>query len=90
MAVFSFMSIRGLATQQVTDSGLSTARAISTQVREMRGYYTKNVVGKAKQNGLKISHDHIVGDDSIPLPATLTHEINKNIKLFKKHMKQKF
>ena len=55
----------------------STNDAISTvnQFKALRGYYTKNVVVKAKAFGMKPHYDHS-GKDNIPLPATLIHDMS--------------
>ncbi|MCL9782053.1 methyl-accepting chemotaxis protein [Vibrio sp. S4M6] len=55
----------------------STNDAISTvsQFKTLRGYYTKNVISKAKAFGMKPHYEHS-GKDSIPLPATLVHELS--------------
>ncbi|MBW3695026.1 methyl-accepting chemotaxis protein [Vibrio sp. T187] len=56
------------------------ADAITTvsQFKTLRGYYTKNVVGKAKAFGMKPHYQHS-GKDNIPLPATLVHELSEAI-----------
>ncbi len=79
VCVFSFIFIRSLAVSQVSQASLQTADALSAQVRETRGYYTKNVVGEAKANGIKISHAYKNQESAIPLPATMVHEINKKL-----------
>jgi hypothetical protein len=65
------------ATEQVVNLSIEKANTLSTQIRQMRGYYTKNVVGPAKAAKLKISQDHKGVDGCIPLPATMVHELNK-------------
>ena len=52
--------------------------AVSTvkQFKILRGYYTKNVISKAKAFGMKPHYDHS-GKDNIPLPATLVHELSE-------------
>ena len=61
---------------RVVETSLSQAEIVSTQIRELRGYYTKNVVREAKKNGIKITHDYENRDSAIPLPATMVHELN--------------
>lgn len=47
------------------------------QFKVIRGYYTKNVIAKAKANGaLKPSYSHKDEINSIPLPATLIHDLS--------------
>jgi methyl-accepting chemotaxis protein len=43
----------------------------------LRGYYTANVIGVARANGLAASFDHEGRDDTIPLPATLIHDLSE-------------
>lgn len=66
--------IAGSAVDAATQSALQTAR----QFKVIRGYYTKNIIKKAKANGsLKPSIDHAKRPDGIPLPATLIHDLSK-------------
>lgn len=47
------------------------------QFKTIRGYYTKNVIKKAKANGaLKPSFNHATEPNGIPLPATLIHDLS--------------
>ena len=62
--------------EQTTRSSLETAQSLASQIRELRGYYTKKVISTAKSNKLAISHDYAERDDAIPLPATMVHELN--------------
>ena len=53
--------------------------AINTvkQFKQVRGYYTKNVIPKIKQSkALKINFDHKSKADTIPLPATMIHDLS--------------
>lgn len=52
--------------------------AVSTvkQFKILRGYYTKNVISKAKAFGMKPHYNHS-GKENIPLPATLVHELSE-------------
>jgi len=56
------------------------ARETVTQFKELRGYYTKNVVAKAVKNGLTAAPDHANDPKSIPLPATFIHDISEVLK----------
>ncbi|SFB99698.1 methyl-accepting chemotaxis protein [Pseudoalteromonas denitrificans] len=57
---------------------LSKKDAINTvnQIKTLRGYYTKNVIVKAKKFGMKPDYEHKDNPNSIPLPATLVHELS--------------
>lgn len=48
------------------------------QFKILRAYYTENVVKKVKASqDTKISFDHNGKDDTIPLPATMIHDLSK-------------
>lgn len=76
--------------EAVERDSVDAAAAMANQVRAMRGYYTKNVVAPAKARGLAITHEHDPAEGSLPLPATMVHEINElmavggdqNVRLF--------
>jgi hypothetical protein len=64
------------ATQQTVDASVVSARATVTQFKTLRAYYTEQVVNKVKAAGaMKISASH-AGADTIPLPATMIHELS--------------
>ena len=54
---------------------LSRAEGLATQVRELRGYYTNNVVSRIQQHGIAVTHDYAEKQAAIPLPATMVHEL---------------
>ncbi|WP_169054278.1 methyl-accepting chemotaxis protein [Nitratireductor sp. XY-223] len=61
------------ALDAATQAGLQTAN----QFKTIRGYYTQNVIRKAKATGgLKPAIDHADQPDAIPLPATLIHDLS--------------
>lgn len=76
-AILSIAYLNSSANDQVVRLSIDRAHVISTQIRQMRGYYTKNVVAPAKAANLKISQNHKGVDACIPLPATMAHELNK-------------
>ncbi len=56
---------------------LEQALQIAQQFKTIRAYYTKNVVAKVIKNGaFKASVDHKKQDNSIPLPATMIHDLS--------------
>lgn len=66
--------INNNAIEAATSSALLTAN----QFKIIRGYYTKNIIKKAKATGgLKPSIDHANKADGIPLPATMIHDLSK-------------
>lgn len=57
---------------------IHTAQGIVKQYKNLRSYYTKNVVQKVLASGvLKTSSDHKNYPDRIPLPATMIHELSE-------------
>ena len=64
------------ASTQVEHSSLQAAASLATQVRTLRGYYTRNVVAPMKRAGIPATHLHSPDEANIPLPATMVHEIN--------------
>ncbi|MEX3006896.1 methyl-accepting chemotaxis protein [Hoeflea sp. TYP-13] len=63
----------GNALDAATQAGLQTAK----QFKIIRGYYTENIIKKAKATGgLKPAIDHAGQPDAIPLPATLIHDLS--------------
>ncbi len=69
--------ILSLSTAQVTQATLHTAQVLISQVREMRGYYTKNVVARVQNEGIEVTHDFAEHSKAIPLPATMVHQMNE-------------
>ncbi len=51
------------------------------QYKSLRGYYTTNVISKIKSlTNLKVSFDHQGKNDTIPLPATMIHDLGDLLK----------
>jgi methyl-accepting chemotaxis protein len=59
------------------EASLEQATHTITQFKILRGYYTQNIVKVAKENSLKVDFDHARKDDTIPLPATLIHDLGR-------------
>ena len=58
---------------------ISSAERTVSQFKQVRGYYTANVIKRAKASGaLKPHFDHQGHDDRIPLPATMIHELSES------------
>lgn len=63
--------------KNMEETAIKSATATVNQFKTVRGYYTKNVVKKAVESGaLKPSFDHKTEKNSIPLPATLIHDLS--------------
>jgi methyl-accepting chemotaxis protein len=59
-----------------TNEAVRASQQTAAQFKAIRAYYTENVVNKVVKFGiLKPSVDHKVTDKTIPLPATLIHDL---------------
>lgn len=57
---------------------LLSAQSTATQYKNLRGYYTRNVIKKILDKGvLTPSFDHKGDPDKVPLPATMIHDLSK-------------
>jgi methyl-accepting chemotaxis protein len=61
----------------VVESAVRNAEQTVGQFRTLRSYYTKNVVKKILKNGGRASFNHKTETDSIPLPATVIHDMSE-------------
>ncbi|MCP4003884.1 MAG: methyl-accepting chemotaxis protein [bacterium] len=60
------------------DYAVINAKATLERFKTIRAYYAENVVGKVKSNSdLKIHYDHKNSMDTIPLPATMIHDLSE-------------
>jgi methyl-accepting chemotaxis protein len=61
----------------IASSEMNAQNAIE-QFKTLRAYYTANVVGKVKANSstIKIDTNHKDSPDTIPLPATMIHDLS--------------
>lgn len=74
--IFSTRSVDNLINTQVRSSLNSI-----NQFKEVRGYYTKNVIAVVKKTGVIKPHfEHKGVDGVIPLPATFIHELSAKFK----------
>lgn len=70
--------IPSLAKQQAEASALAQAEKTVAQFKTLRAYYTKNVISKVVGKGeLKGSVNHKNEANSIPLPATMIHDLGE-------------
>ena len=76
LSVAWFM-IPNMVLEDARDAARQSAVQTIRQFKIIRGYYTKNVVAKAKATGALIpSIDHVGKKGAIPLPATLIHDLS--------------
>ena len=67
--------VREAVREQLVSSAVQTTK----QFKIIRGYYTKNVIKKAKASGMKLHYNHAPANH-IPLPATMIHEVSELLK----------
>ncbi len=60
-------------------SALQSARIVSAAIREFRTVYTAEVVNRVRRQGIEITHDYLMNEHAIPLPATLSMELGRRI-----------
>ncbi|MFT7665486.1 MAG: signal transduction histidine kinase/CheY-like chemotaxis protein [Planctomycetota bacterium] len=66
------------ASEKLVRSGaLQQAEQYSAALSSFRTLYTSTVVGKAKEFGMKVTHDHADRSDALPLPVTLTSDLGR-------------
>lgn len=80
-ALISIFLIAGQMYKVFTDIGyratLEAATSYSSSISDVREYYSSQVVPRARDAGMTISHDFRNLETAIPLPATLTIEIGE-------------
>ena len=71
-----FLSMR--AKENTIEQEVNSARNTIEQYKVLRAYYTENVAAKVNKLGkMKVSHDHKDKEDTIPLPATMIHDLSE-------------
>ncbi|MCK6452668.1 MAG: methyl-accepting chemotaxis protein [Alphaproteobacteria bacterium] len=63
----------------VEADAVAAAERTVRQFQQVRAYYTANVVGKSLKAGMKANFDHKDGAGTIPLPATMMHELSADL-----------
>ncbi len=67
-------------THNVETVGLNKAKALADQVTTLRTFYTQQVVSRAKESGMNIDYTWDTMPNTLPLPATFTNVLGKQIK----------
>ncbi len=76
--------------ENVINQSIVSAKNIVDQYKTLRAYYAKNVVPVVKKSSdLKINFDHKGKDNTIPLPATLIHDMGALVSAKKDGIKLK-
>jgi len=70
--------VKSVNETNMKEQGIATGINIVSQYKTIRAYYTKNIVVPVKKNhAMKINFDHATKGDTIPLPATMIHDLSK-------------
>ncbi len=77
--------------QNIIDQSIINATNTVEQYKTLRKYYAGNVISKIKKNtnSLNIDFDHKVKSNTIPLPATMIHDLSSLVSKQKGGMKLK-
>jgi len=79
--VFSWIFIPNLTQNSAREEALSSSAEMVAQFKTLRGYYTKNIIKKVlASSDIKPSINHANKENSIPLPATLIHDMSELLK----------
>lgn len=60
-------------------SALVDAKDFAASVSQFRNFYSKTIVPSALSQGMKVSHEYIDKNDSIPLPATFAKDFGQSL-----------
>ena len=78
--IFIAYTVKHINESNMLDQSVKVGTNTVDQYKKIRAYYTKKVVVPVKQNkAMKINFDHDTKYDTIPLPATMIHDLSKII-----------
>ena len=65
-----------IAKEQAKENAFEESQKLVSYIRTFRAYYASNVLKKInKHSELKVNFDHKLKEDTVPLPATLVHDL---------------
>ncbi len=78
MLVGLFYLIPYLTKEQLKQDAYEESERLATYIRMFRSYYTSDVLSKIKKHtDLKVNFDHKSSDTTVPLPATVVHDLGQ-------------
>ena len=87
---FIALTIKNINEKNMLEQSIQQGEDTAGQYKEIRAYYTRKVVVPVKKNhAMKINFDHDKKTDTIPLPATMIHDLSKIISSNKNGIKLK-
>ena len=72
-----FRDLSGRLHESMVATAVDNAKATIHRYKQLRHYYSHNVVAKVDESsGLRVSYDHQIDDNTIPLPASMIHDLS--------------
>jgi signal transduction histidine kinase len=65
--------------QTLQAAGVSTAKAIASQIISLRAFYTAEIATRIERGGMRLDADFEHQEGTLPLPATLVKSLGKSI-----------
>lgn len=76
ICIFITIFFQSIAEKQAIQTAINEAKSIAATINLVRKYYTENVVNIVAPLKIKAIHNFSDSSNSIPLPATMTHDLN--------------
>lgn len=77
--ISTWLTLNSLKLKSAEAAGYKAASSMAEQIATMRGFYTSEILSRAKKAGVKANYDFEQYDDVLPLPATFVHELGEHI-----------
>jgi len=78
--IFIAYTVKSINEANMLEQSIEAGTNTVDQYKKIRAYYTQKIVVPVKQNqAMKINFDHDQRSDTIPLPATMIHDLSKII-----------
>lgn len=78
--IFIAYTVKSINESNMIEQSITSGKNTVDQYKKIRAYYTNKVVVPVKNAGaMKINFDHADKDDTIPLPATMIHDLSEII-----------
>lgn len=79
MLGITWWSMESMRQQILENNALISARSYANTLESIRSYYTSEVVARVPRDSVTVSHNYKHIENAIPLPATLTINLAKEI-----------
>ena len=81
VVIYTYQSSERVVFEYATESAQEHAESIT----QFRNFYAQELVPRAAQAGIEVTHDYKTRDNTLPLPATLTIEFITCLKSMAAH-----